>query len=589
MIQHVTHIYSDLKTLATELSSETITRAAKNAQGQLVQIYCAEANQTDIESLTSLIASKLPGAVVVGATTVGEIGHGRLLTSQTVIGFTFFALSHVHLITIPCNRGDEQEVGAELGQRIHRMATNIAGVLLLSTPLSLNASALLHGLESTLKGCLIFGGGAGDYAEMNRSLVFTDSVLFDKGAIAVVFSGSDLHIESKTSLGWRPLGQPMRVTKVDGLSVQHINDQPAFNVYQRYLSIANNDQFYLNALEFPFLLERNGELLARVPVATDKNGGLQFVADIREGETVRLGYGDMDRIFENSRDIHHSMARFSPQVVFLYTCGCRRFLMQGDVEVETLPFENLAPTFGFYTYGEFFGSTHLSLLNSTMVAVSLREGPASLSEPVESTISHKDPPQSRDPYSNKHTRVVSRLLRFIDAVTSELEASNREATKLSITDRLTQLVNRVRLEQVLDQWLHLAQRYDTPFSVIMLDMDHFKRVNDTYGHLIGDDVLVHVAKILTAHARSVDVVGRWGGEEFLIIAPNTNINEARQLAENLRLAIENTEIPVVGYLTGSFGVAGYHHGDDPKTLIARADTALYTAKRAGRNRVEVSQ
>lgn len=382
MIQHVTHIYSDLETLEAELSSGAVARAAINSQEQLVQVYCAEANQAHIEAITSRIANKLPGAVVVGATTVGEIAHGRLMTSQTVIGFTFFALSQVHLIAIPCNSGDEQEVGAELGQRIHRTSTNIAGVLLLSTPLSLNVSALLQGLESTLAGCLVFGGGAGDYAAMNHSLVFTDSALFDKGAIAVVFSGSDLHIESKTCLGWRPLSQPMRVTKVDGLRVQHINDQPAFNVYQRYLSISNNDQFYLNALEFPFLLERDGELLARVPVAADENGVLQFVADIREGETIRLGYGDMDMIVENSRDIHHFMAQFSPQVVFLYTCGCRRFLMQADVELETLPFETLAPTFGFYTYGEFFGSSHLTLLNSTMVAVSLREGPAACGKPA---------------------------------------------------------------------------------------------------------------------------------------------------------------------------------------------------------------
>lgn len=126
---------------------------------------------------------------------------------------------------------------------------------------------------------------------MANSLVFSGSELFDKGAIAVVFSGTDLHIETKTYLGWRPLSRPMRVTKVNGLSVLRVDDQPAFDVYRRYLSIPNDDQFFLNALEFPFLFERDGELLARVPVATNEDGALQFVADIREGETFRLGYG----------------------------------------------------------------------------------------------------------------------------------------------------------------------------------------------------------------------------------------------------------------------------------------------------------
>lgn len=184
-------------------------------------------------------------------------------------------------------------------------------------------------------------------------------------------------------------------------------------------------------------------------------------------------------------------------------------------------------------------------------------------------------------------RVVSRLLSFINAVTAELEASNREATKLSITDPLTQLVNRVRLEQVLNEWLNMARRYETPFSVILLDMDHFKSINDTFGHLVGDDVLVRIAQILTHNTRSVDTVGRWGGEEFLVIAPNTNLEEAKHLAEKLRHAIETTDIFIVGCQTASFGVATYTSSDDPHKLIARADAAMYAAKRGGRNRVEV--
>ncbi len=587
MIQHVTHVYSDLATLQAEILTGTVARAAAGSRSLLVQIYCAEANQTHIRAITSLIADSLPRAAVVGATTVGEIAHGRLLTSQTVIGFTFFASSHVHVIAMPCNGGDERDIGDTLGRRIRHDSPDIVGVLLLATPLSMDAEALLQGMGPYLGGCPVFGGGAGDYAAMTHSLVFSDLALFDKGAIAVVFSGSELRIESKSYLGWRPLSRSMRVTKVDGLHVQHIDDKPAFDVYRHYLNIPNDDQFFLNALEFPFLLERDGGLVARVPVATDKDGVLRFVADIREGETFRIGYGDMDLIIKDSEDINRTMAQFSPQVIFLYTCGCRRFLMQEDVELETLPFEALAPSFGFYTYGEFFGSSPPTLLNSTMVAVSLREGAEPLRESVEPRSIHDAQSQHRDPYTNKHVRVISRLLRFISAVTSELEASNREVTKLSITDRLTQLVNRTYLEQALDEWIHLATEHGTPFAVILLDMDHFKQINDTHGHLVGDDVLVRMAHVLTANARNVDIVGRWGGEEFLMITPNISMDEARQLAEKLRLAIESFELPVVGRMTSSFGVAEYTPGDDSSKLIARADTALYAAKKAGRNRVEI--
>lgn len=587
MIQHVTHVFDGLDTLTGELSKGAVARAAQNSQVQLVQIYAAEANKAQIAAIISTIKTILPSAVVVGATTVGEIAQGRLITSQTIIGFTCFESSSVSVFSAACSHGDEQRIGAELGQRARDTTANIAGMLLLSTPLSIDASRLLQGIESTLGGFPVFGGGAGDYAAMKNSLVFSDAGQFNQGVVAVVFSGSDLHVDAHTYLGWRPLSRSMRITQVEGLRVQRVDDQPAFEVYRRYLNLPADDQFFINALEFPFLLERDGQLLARVPIAVDEQGALQFVADIHEGEHFRIGYGDIDLVAEDAKQIHAAMVEFCPQVIFLYTCGCRRFLMQEDVDLETQPFEAIAPTFGFYTYGEFFGSSSLSLLNSTMVAVGLREGNKVQPEPLPSAHSPAAAPDERDPYANKHARVVSKLLRFIDVVTSELEASMQEVTTLSITDRLTQLANRIRLDRVLDEQIELANRYGTPFSVILLDVDHFKQVNDTHGHLVGDDLLVRLARVLIANTRSVDIVGRWGGEEFLIITPNTDINEAAIVAEKLRVALAGVEFPVVGYKTGSFGVAGYVADDNLTKIISRADAALYAAKKAGRNRVEM--
>ncbi len=596
MIQHVTHVYSDSATLLADMSTGPVAnaRASCGEGALLVQIYSAETQPEHMHAIAAAVSKHLPRAVIVGATTVGEVAHGRLITGQTVIGFTFFQASQLHTIAVACTGGDEREKGAEIGRRVAQSRGPVAGVLLLSTPLSIDASELLEGLSSSLQGIPVFGGGAGDYAAMNQSWVFCGTQSMERGAVAVVFSGTDLHIEPQTYLGWRPLSRPMRISKVDGLRVQEIDGRPAFDVYRRYLNIANDSQFFLNALEFPLLMERDGQLLARVPVAADETGALQFVADVHEGEIFRIGYGDLDLIVDDARGIQLSMRRFAPQALFLYTCGCRRFLMQEDVELETQPFQALAPTFGFYTYGEFFGTSRLSLLNSTMVAVGLREGDpptgvAGAREAPYNAAAEAFAPPSRDPYANKHTRVVSRLLRFIDTLTSELEASHREVTQLSITDRLTQLVNRIRLDQVLEEWIQLAQRYGTPFSAILLDLDHFKEVNDHHGHLVGDDVLKRVAHALTVNTRSVDVVGRWGGEEFLVVVPNTRLEEARRLAEKLRAAIGSTEIPIVGRKRCSLGVAEYTPGDDPHTLVARADKALYDAKRAGRNRVEIGR
>jgi diguanylate cyclase (GGDEF)-like protein len=338
-------------------------------------------------------------------------------------------------------------------------------------------------------------------------------------------------------------------------------------------------------MEFPMLLEREGTLVARIPNAVTGEGALQLMADIEEGETFRMGYGDPDLIVNDARQVHRALTDFGAQVNLLYSCCSRRFLMQQDVELETLPFEISAPTFGFYTYGEFYGIKRLTLLNGTMVAVGLREG-AALAGVIREGAASTGATAIIDPFANKHVRIVTRLVHFIEVVTSDLEAANREITRLSLTDPLTQLPNRACLDQALDNNMALAERYGNDFAVVVIDIDHFKPVNDTHGHLVGDAVLTRMAQVLAHQTRSTDITGRWGGEEFLVVAPQTSLDNAAKLAEKLRSSIAATDFPGVGHKTISLGVAAYSPGDDLNKLLGRADAALYAAKRLGRDRVE---
>jgi diguanylate cyclase (GGDEF)-like protein len=432
----------------------------------------------------------------------------------------------------------------------------------------------------------VFGGGAGDYVAMKDSLVFTDTDLFSQGAIVVAITGEDLHVEVQTYLGWRPLSKSMRITEVEALLVKRIDNAPAFDIYKHYLGIPIDQDFSPNAMEFPLLIEREGALVARIPAAVTNEGALQMIADIGEDETFRMGYGDPDLIVNDATQVHRALTDFGSQVNFLYSCCSRRFLMQQDVELETLPFEISAPTFGFYTYGEFYGTKRLTLLNATMVAVGLREGVQLAGAVREEAAASTLVTAIQDPFANKHTRIVTRLVHFIQAVTSELEAANREITRLSVTDPLTQLPNRARLDQALGDNMELAARYSTDFAVVLIDVDHFKYVNDTYGHLAGDAVLIKLAEVLAHQTRRTDITGRWGGEEFLVVAPQTSLDKAAKLAEKLRSSIASTHFPMTGPKTISLGVASYSPGDDLKKLLGRADAALYRAKRSGRNRVE---
>ncbi len=181
-------------------------------------------------------------------------------------------------------------------------------------------------------------------------------------------------------------------------------------------------------------------------------------------------------------------------------------------------------------------------------------------------------------------RKLSRLNRQIAEAHTKLAEKTRELGRLSVTDRLTGISNRMKLDQVLSREHQRAHRYGEPFCFILLDVDKFKSVNDTFGHQAGDAVLKDMANLLSAHVRKTDTVGRWGGEEFVVICPGTDLAGGARLAEKLRAAVENHRFPVAGSVTASFGVT--LRGRDDDDTLQRADQALYTAKRRGRNRVE---
>lgn len=158
--------------------------------------------------------------------------------------------------------------------------------------------------------------------------------------------------------------------------------------------------------------------------------------------------------------------------------------------------------------------------------------------------------------------------------------------KLSENDILTGIANRYRLNQVIQNEIDRANRIRVPFSLIMFDIDFFKEINDSYGHLVGDSVLKELCQLVKGRIRRVDVFGRWGGEEFLIVCPSTNESGAVNLAKTYHELIHNFSFKEVGQVTCSFGVAEYPLGTDSNLVLSHADKALYRAKDNGRDSVE---
>jgi diguanylate cyclase (GGDEF)-like protein len=159
----------------------------------------------------------------------------------------------------------------------------------------------------------------------------------------------------------------------------------------------------------------------------------------------------------------------------------------------------------------------------------------------------------------------------------------------ALTDALTGLLNRHALYPILNQELDRSARYARPFSIILFDVDEFKAVNDTFGHLEGDKVLKELSNLVSGLLRKTDYAGRWGGEEFLLILPETDTAEALILAERIRMKVEDTFFTQIYNVTASFSVVAYRTGQNLEALLECADKALYQAKNNGRNQVIVFQ
>lgn len=180
---------------------------------------------------------------------------------------------------------------------------------------------------------------------------------------------------------------------------------------------------------------------------------------------------------------------------------------------------------------------------------------------------------------------IRQLSEELDLERHALRQANKSLERLAHTDRLTNIPNRLRIEQVLANTINSAERYSNSLSILLFDIDHFKQINDTYGHDVGDDVLVSVATAVQDSLRPSDTVGRWGGEEFVVIAEQTDREAASQLAERLRQLIAALNISPVDRVTVSIGVAEWLPGMSEKQLVRCADQAMYIAKQSGRNRV----
>jgi len=174
------------------------------------------------------------------------------------------------------------------------------------------------------------------------------------------------------------------------------------------------------------------------------------------------------------------------------------------------------------------------------------------------------------------------------SIRTDITKYEQEKERRIYTDDLTKVFNRLKFNELLELEIKNMRRFRLPFSVALLDIDHFKNFNDTYGHLVGDEVLIMIAQYINTHIRKTDIFARWGGEEFILFFKGTDINGAECVTNKLREAISKLKHSDIDInITVSFGITEYQNNDTLDIIFKRCDDALYKAKQLGRNRVEI--
>ena len=348
--------------------------AAANASAVLVQIFCGEGCEA-LLTYARKVARMVPDAVIVGATTDGEIAGERVTTQKTSIGITYF--SHTTITAAYLQGDDSFKIGQELARQVCEEESRF--VLLLSDGLYTNGEELIKGCGDIAPHIPIGGGMAGDNASFQRTCVLHNDTLIDRGAVAVSLNSRHLFIERFYRFDWLPVGRKFTVTKADGNRLYSVEHMPAEQFYRHYLGDATADDLPGTAIEFPLMVHRNGQIIARATVRKESDGSLILAGDIHEGDTVQFGFGNGMGVLRYLKEDCERFQQSGPETIFIYSCMARRRFIPAESALEVATFAKLAPTVGFFTYGEFYSFDENLLLNETMTAVALRER----SEPVD--------------------------------------------------------------------------------------------------------------------------------------------------------------------------------------------------------------
>ena len=558
----------------------------------LMQLVEPECDKGVIQKDLDYLNDALPKIEIFGMTSHGALSRDNHSVEFVVCSLMFFNESDFRIDVYDCSNGLTPVDAGLMYENVLSEVKDVKAVIMMSSDFALCPEKFIDRINEFNTDILVFGALAGTQKMGDdNSKIFVGNTIYERGILVVTLSGQNLFFDSYYNFGFKSLGKELTITKSDDSGIVYeIDNKPAFSVYKEHLGIGMNNYFFENTSSFPFYLRENGIGIARVALDYHQDGSLAFATDIPEGSAVSLSYSTSDILLNESAGNAAKLTEFYPEAILIYVCMSRRMLMGDDkAELELHFYESVKDSATWANgYAELLHADGLrGFLNASCVVVGMREGPIP-DEEIRSKYSfdNKYLEEFRKERSEGYVPLSIRLVNFLESTTIDLRNAVDQLFKTAAMDELTQVYNRRSLNYYMEQYIEKHTMYKG-VAVIMVDIDHFKHVNDTYGHDAGDLVLKNgVAKAKSIFSEN-DIIGRWGGEEFVCIKPGVSQSDAREFCETLRQGIADMEFDTVGHITVSVGITMINSGDTSDSVFKRIDDALYEAKETGRNKVVV--
>jgi len=411
------------------------------ASNIFVMCYSGIDDQAINHVILSSIKSLLPQASIMGATTDGEIFETEVMVNSFVLSLTTFESTTLKIELFSAEE-DSFIAGQLIAQEGVKLGAKVA--IIVADGIVTNGDFLMDGVNSIAPALVVAGGLAGDNGRYEESFIFCDTQIKSKAIVVGYLISDTLEVYHTKSFNWAPMGPKFKVTRAEKNCIYTVDNISVLELYRKYLGSALAKKLPMGGIEFPFVFYKEGHLIGRAPIRLNEDGSVVFAGNIAEGETIQFGFGDIDAILSDAKEIISDLAEFGPEKVMIFSCITRKNFLGEDVHNDFEGLASIAPSTGFFTYGEFFhDSDHQCnfLLNETMTILGLKEATVASKA---TRLKLKKVPQKNLSRHHRYSETFDALLHIGKQTALELGALN-----LTLNAKVEEAVKRYQASEEL--------------------------------------------------------------------------------------------------------------------------------------------